>query len=68
MNSAIYEEARQQEKLRHKDILKHHNVLNGAAIDLAVFIMTQTDLTPTEAHKMLDRAIPAQPDKMNLRS
>ena len=54
------DEVRQAERLRHKEILQHPNVRSGAAMDLAIFIISQTDLDVAAAHAMLDCSI-AQP-------
>jgi hypothetical protein len=59
MTPAI-DEVRQAERKRHKEICNHPNVRSGAAIDLAVFIIVETDLSAAEAHAMLDCSI-AQP-------
>jgi hypothetical protein len=54
-----------QERKRAAQIFAHPNVKNGTAIQLANFLVTQTDLSADEACATLDNAHAGEPEKVH---
>jgi hypothetical protein len=53
------------ERARAAKIFAHPNVKNGTAIQLANFLVTQTDMSPDEACAALDQAHAGDPEKVH---